>query len=608
MQFGKFGKEARMNKVEGNLDSIKKATVEYAQSFIGETFSPGEFIPEEVISMMKRVTVESGRECAVCLDRRNTVISVNIGDARGVGIGDTPTRGGKSGLCGVRNLHTHPNGVPLPSKIDLNTLSDARLDAMVVVGIDREKQTVKGLSASVLGRASDGSLEFYETVGPYPPSERGKFDALFEHILYLDKTAGQAELIENSDETEKAILVGVTLASDSGDDDLAELAELARAAGAQVVGTFTQRRESPDSKFYIGSGLVATVSEEVKRSRADVVIFDDELSPSQIRNLEEKCGVRIIDRTALILDIFARRATSREGRLQVELAQQKYRLPRLTGLGTVLSRLGGGIGTRGPGETKLQTDKRHIMRKIHYLENELEEVERRRALLRGDRKRREIPTVSLVGYTNSGKSTMLNALCGSDVYVQNQLFATLDPSVRRMETDSERDILLVDTVGFIKKLPHELVEAFKSTLEEAVSSDLLIHVVDMGCDDFRERIAIVEGILADIGATEGERFLVLNKADLLPPDFAPGEISGYSRVFLTSATEGTGLEMLREGIISHFAKSLIMFDFVLPYSDGTMLAFLHENGTVTSEEYLADGIRLAGSISDKFAQKLGKYL
>ena len=248
------------------------------------------------------------------------------------------------------------------------------------------------------------------------------------------------------------------------------------------------------------------------------------------------------------------------------------------------------------------------MRKIHYLENELEEVERRRALLRGDRKRREIPTVSLVGYTNSGKSTMLNALCGSDVYVQNQLFATLDPSVRRMETDSERDILLVDTVGFIKKLPHELVEAFKSTLEEAVSSDLLIHVVDMGCDDFRERIAIVEGILADIGATEGERFLVLNKADLLPPDFAPGEISGYSRVFLTSATEGTGLEMLREGIISHFAKSLIMFDFVLPYSDGAMLAFLHENGTVTSEEYLADGIRLAGSISDKFAQKLGKYL
>ena len=479
---------------------------------------------------------------------------------------------------------------------------------MVVVGIDREKQTVKGLSASVLGRASGGSLEFYETVGPYPPSERGKFDSLFEHILYLDKTAGQAELIENSDETEKAILVGVTLASDSGDDDLAELAELARAAGAQVVGTFTQRRESPDSKFYIGSGLVATVSEEVKRSRADVVIFDDELSPSQIRNLEEKCGVRIIDRTALILDIFARRATSREGRLQVELAQQKYRLPRLTGLGTVLSRLGGGIGTRGPGETKLQTDKRHIMRKIHYLENELEEVERRRALLRGDRKRREIPTVSLVGYTNSGKSTMLNALCGSDVYVRNQLFATLDPSVRRMETDSERDILLVDTVGFIKKLPHELVEAFKSTLEEAVSSDLLIHVVDMGCDDFRERIAIVEGILADIGATEGERFLVLNKADLLPPDFAPGEISGYSRVFLTSATEGTGLEMLREGIISHFAKSLIMFDFVLPYSDGTMLAFLHENGTVTSEEYLADGIRLAGSISDKFAQKLGKYL
>ena len=415
---------------------------------------------------------------------------------------------------------------------------------------------------------------------------------------------------------ERAVLAGLSASSMDAEErsteiSMEELAALVDTAGADTVAMVLQTRQSPDPRSFLGAGKLQEIKEIVTNNECDLVVIDNELSPSQARAIEEELGVRVVDRSGLILDIFAQRARTKEGRLQVQLAQYEYLLPRLTGMWTHLKRQAGTsapIGTRGPGETKLQTDKRHIMRKIHYLENELEEVERRRALLRGDRKRREIPTVSLVGYTNSGKSTMLNALCGSDVYVRNQLFATLDPSVRRMETDSERDILLVDTVGFIKKLPHELVEAFKSTLEEAVSSDLLIHVVDMGCDDFRERIAIVEGILADIGATEGERFLVLNKADLLPPDFAPGEISGYSRVFLTSATEGTGLEMLREGIISHFAKSLIMFDFVLPYSDGAMLAFLHENGTVTSEEYLADGIRLAGSISDKFAQKLEKYL
>lgn len=598
-------------KVQGNTDSVRKQTLEYIDSFIGGVYEPGAFVPRELAEMMKDVTAEYGREVALCLDRRNTVLSVTLGDAKSV-TAAMPDAGRRSAsrLCGVRQLHTHPNGVPMPSEIDLNTLEAERCDAMIVIGVNREKGTVSGASASVLTRDGQGKLVFGETVGPYPPSEFDRFDTLFDRCAQTDKSSPDTNFAENSEETERVILVGVILpdAKSAEDESLDELAELARTAGAQVEARFTQRRESPDSKYYVGSGLCEEISQACARLRADAVIFDDELSPSQIRNLEEKCRCRIIDRTALILDIFARRAASREGRLQVELAQQKYRLPRLTGMGTALSRLGGGIGTRGPGETKLQTDRRHIMRRIHNLEEELREVSKRRELLRRDRKRREIPTASLVGYTNSGKSTLLNVLCGSDVYAENKLFATLDPSVRRMDTDGEKDILLVDTVGFIKKLPHELVEAFKSTLEEAVFADLLIHVVDMDCGDYAERINIVEDILSEIGASGGERFLVLNKIDCVPPDFVPGNIPGYSRVFATCALDGRGIEELRRGIADFFASSELCFDIVLPYGDAGALSYLHENGTVAEEEYTGAGIRVSGKIPDKFAGRIRKYL
>ena len=595
-------------KVQGNLDSVKKSTLEYIDSFIGTVCDAENYIPLALCEMMKTVTVETGREIAVCLDRRGTVLSATLGEAKSVS-SEVPDVGKRSDvrLCGVRHLHTHPTGNPMPSDIDLNTLKDARYDAMIVIGVNRDKDTVSGISASVLGRADDGSLRFEGTLGPVPPSQIEAFNELFAYCTDLDRTAPETNLTDTASEKERAILVGVLCGNDEG-DDLAELSELAKTAGAEIVGRFTQKRPSPDTKYYVGSGMVEELFRAVGSSRADVIIFDDELSPSQIRNLEDKCKARIIDRTALILDIFAGRATSREGRLQVELAQQKYRLPRLTGLGTSLSRLGGGIGTRGPGETKLQTDRRHIMRKIHYLETELEEVSRRRELLRRERKKREVPTVSLVGYTNSGKSTLLNALCDADVYVENQLFATLDPSVRRMTSDDEKDILLVDTVGFIKKLPHELVEAFKSTLEEAVFSDLLVHVVDMDCGDYLERIAIVEEILTEIGASGGDRFLVLNKIDKAPADFNPSAIPGYLRIFKTCALDGRGLDELRQGIADHFAAAERHFDIVIPYSDGATVAYIHENGTVEAEEYTESGTRIVGRIGEKAVSRIAKYL
>ena len=594
-------------KIKGNTDSVRKSTVEALDGFVGASYGEGGFIPTEVAQMMRDFTVEYGRELAVCLDRKNTVLSITLGDATSVS-SETPDVGKRSPfrLCGVRQLHTHPNGVTTPSEVDLNSLLDERFDASVVIGINCEKETISGATVSLLGRGDDGALVFSHTEGPLPPSRFGEFDSLFDYIAELDKSAPDTALSDVAEERERAILVGV-VAPGEGDDGLAELAELAKTAGALVVDRFVQRRASPDSKYYVGSGLVDELWRAVGSLRADIVIFDDELSPSQIRNLEGKCRVRIVDRTALILDIFARRAASREGRLQVELAQQKYRLPRLTGLGTKLSRLGGGIGTRGPGETKLQTDRRHIMRKIHFLEEELAEVSRRRELLRRERKRREVPTASLVGYTNSGKSTLLNVLCDADVYVEDQLFATLDPSVRRM-TESDREVLLVDTVGFIKKLPHELVEAFKSTLEEAAFTDLLIHVVDLGCGDYLERVDTVEKILAEIGATEAKRFLVLNKVDLVPADFVPANVPGYERVICTSAANGRGIAELRGAILDHFARAERYLDVLIPYSAGADLAYLHEFGTVESEEYTAEGTRVRAKIAEKSVGRLAKYL
>lgn len=595
-------------KIQGNTDSVRKSSIEYMESFLEKPFEEGSFVPLPVVLMMRDFTAEYGREIAVCLDRRNVVLSITLGDSSSVSA-VTPDVGKRSvfRLCGVRQLHTHPNGVPTPSDVDINSLEAERFDASVIIGVNREKGTVSGACAALLGRGDDGSLVYSRTEGPLPPSLFGQFDQLFDYISELDKSAPETALTDNAEKKERAILVGV-VTSDGDDADLDELAELAKTAGADVVERFVQRRAAPDSKYYIGSGLVEELWRAVAALKADLVIFDDELSPSQMRNLEEKCRVRIVDRTALILDIFAGRAASREGRLQVELAQQKYRLPRLTGLGAQLSRLGGGIGTRGPGETKLQTDRRHIMRKIHYLEDELREVSERRSLLRRERKRREIPTASLVGYTNSGKSTLLNVLCDSDVYVEDQLFATLDPSVRRLVTE-EREVLLVDTVGFIKKLPHELVEAFKSTLEEAVFTDLLIHVVDLDCEDVPGRVDVVEHILADIGATGAKRFLVFNKLDRASDDFViPSTVPGYERVIVTSAKDGRGVGELRSAICDHFARAERYLDILIPYSAGADLAYLHENGTVESEDYTAEGTRVRAKIAEKSLGRLAKYL
>ena len=597
--------------IYGNTSSVKTSILERMKEYIDNIYAPGSFIPTEISEMMKEVTIDTNKEVAVFIDRKNRVLAVALGDDRSVPLPELEGKRSNLRLCGIRCIHTHPNGGVRPSDVDIQSLKSMRYDAMVVIGVDVTQKIATGVSATVLTRNETGLLLNYELRGPYSYWKKHNLDSVFEEIAERDREA--SDFSSNSqqvkDDTQRAILVGVVSEGlNLIGNPLAELQELAESAGAVVVGSYTQRRDMPDAKTYIGRGLAEDLALRRQGLNADIVIFDDELSPSQIRNLENIIGARVIDRTALILDIFAARAKSREGRLQVELAQQKYRLPRLMGQGTSLSRLGGGIGTRGPGETQLETDRRHIKRKINFLEAQLREVKERRGVLRKERQKKEIPTVAVVGYTNAGKSTLVNALCDSDVLAEDKLFATLDTSVRRLVTPENRDFLFIDTVGFIKKLPHDLVEAFKSTLEETVYADLLLHVVDCSNPDYEACIDTVESILKEIGAENRPRYLVLNKIDRAPEGIFPSPriVQGYGKVFRVSAVNGDGLEELREQTINYFVRADKKFEITIPYSNGGLLSYLHKYGKVETEEYTESGIHVKGKIPPEYFSKINR--
>ncbi len=439
-------------------------------------------------------------------------------------------------------------------------------------------------------------------------------NALFEIISGLDKdTRRPAEV--NDNRTERAILVGLETSREKminsksqGERSLEELEELAHTAGVIVVHKILQRRQMKDPAFYIGRGMVEQLSLLRQELNADVLIFDDELSGAQVRNIEELAGARVVDRTTLILDIFAQRARSREGKLQVELAQLKYRLPRLMGLGGQLSRLGGGIGTRGPGEKKLETDRRHIRRRIRYLEGELEVLNKRRSLIREGRHRNSMPVIALVGYTNAGKSTLMNKLCGTDVFAEDKLFATLDPTTRSLTLQDGREVLLTDTVGFIRKLPHELVEAFKSTLEEAVYADMLIHVVDASSEEAEEQIAVVNDLLRSLGALDKPVILALNKMDLAGEQGRMPVAEAGDRVFEISAATGQGLDKLLEGIASLMPADEINVEVLAPYDAGWVLPYIHQNGRVLSQDYTETGIKVNAMLKSSKIERINDYI
>ncbi|MBP2072594.1 GTPase HflX [Thermoanaerobacterium butyriciformans] len=392
------------------------------------------------------------------------------------------------------------------------------------------------------------------------------------------------------DSREKAVLVGVII-NDDDNESMDELKELAETAGAEVVGIMTQSRSNIDRTSYIGKGKLIELKQFVDNMDIDLVIANDELSGSQIKNIEEAIDRKVIDRTSLILDIFAKRAKSAEGMLQVELAQLRYRLPRLQGLGNDLSRLGGGIGTRGPGETKLETDRRYIRERIKTIERKLEDMKRHRELLRGRRRKNKIPVVAIVGYTNAGKSTLMNALTDSSVYVEDKLFATLDPTARKLELPSGRDVILIDTVGFIRKLPHDLVEAFKSTLEESKYADVLLHVIDITSKDIKHKIEVVENVLRDLEAIDKPIINVYNKSDLL--EKMP--VNKDNEIYI-SAKEMIGIDELLKAIDNVAYKDLFVLDFYFPYNKNREYLFLKRNSKILKEEYDEKGIKIKAQV------------
>ena len=403
---------------------------------------------------------------------------------------------------------------------------------------------------------------------------------------------------------EKAVLVCVNLGVYDPESSLDELEELARTAGAQIVARVIQNREKPDTATYIGGGRLEEIKDFCKENEVDLLIFDGELTPSQQRNIENFTDIRVIDRTMLILDIFASRAKSNEGKLQVELAQLKYSLPRIGGKGTELSRLGGGIGTRGPGETKLESDRRHIRRKISSLTTQLQNIEQRRNNLRNRRRKDGILTATIVGYTNAGKSTLMNYLTKAGVLAEDKLFATLDPTSRGLDLPDGRRIMLVDTVGLVRRLPHHLVEAFKSTLEEAVFADIILNVCDASSEECNEHLEVTQNLLDSLGCSGKPIISIMNKCDKVENIY---DLPTIGKVVMISALNGTGIDELLEKIVENLPRTRKTVELLVPYSCGEVVSIFRKDGVVFEEDYRENGIYLKVLADIHLLEKYKEY-
>lgn len=402
-------------------------------------------------------------------------------------------------------------------------------------------------------------------------------------------------MISNEEKITQALLVSVDTGGFDAEASLDELFELVKSAGAEPVLAVTQKLQKPETATFVGSGKLEEIKQICAEREIDLIVVDSELSPTQIRNIENETDVRVVDRTTLILDIFALRAKSKEGKLQVELAQLKYTLPRLTGKGIEMSRLGGGIGTRGPGETKIETDRRHIRRRMETLKAELAEVEKHRDMLRHRREKDGVITCAIVGYTNAGKSTLMNTLTDAGVLAQDKLFATLDPTSRALKLPSGVSVMLIDTVGLVRRLPHHLVEAFRSTLEEAAQSDIIINLCDASSDEARVHLAVTNELLESLGCGDTPIITVLNKCDLLDGSLMAQDFESYIKI---SAKTGEGLDNLLQAVEDNLPVRMKRVTLLVPFSQGGLVSEIREKGTLISEEYLAEGTRVEAIIDE----------
>ena len=592
--------------VQGNLQGLKSRIIKELEELYLVTVPTGQILTRELAERMLAITHAIGREVAVYLTRNGHVLAVAVGDSSTVSLPEHGSRRTHM-LSGIRCIHTHPSGDTKLSMPDLSSLRRMRFDLMAAIGL-KDDDIVCSI-AFFTGEIMETGEPVLQGSGEIDMKMLGRIN-LLSLCRSIDKLLQKNTLKDTTDQKERAILAGITGKStqEVAEESMKELERLTETAGAEVAASILQKREKPDGALFLGRGKVNEISMALQETDAELLIIDDELTPSQETNLALMLGVKVIDRTALILDIFAKRARSAAGKLQVELAQLRYRLPRLGGQGLILSRQGGGIGTRGPGETKLETDRRHIYRRIHELEQQLQKLGSQRRLHREGRRAAHYPSIALVGYTNAGKSTLLNRLTGADVFAEDKLFATLDPTTRKLELPNGREALLTDTVGFIQKLPHTLVSAFHATLEEVQEADLLLHVVDVSSVNHREQMESVQSVLRELNADDKPILTVYNKTDLLPdwadiPDTAAQEGTG---VYI-SAVSGYGMEHLLERIGDMLRGSSRTMRLIVPYDEGSIVGYVHEVCAVFSEEYDERGTVITAEVPPEAKTRLEKY-
>ena len=580
--------------IYGNKEGIRESLLAQMETLYDLDLTGEVFVPRELLDVLAVFTTAINREISIYVSRSGSILDITIGNLNSVELKDMHLRRNNRRLSMVRCIHTHPGGNPQLSDVDISSLRAMRFDAMAAVGVLEGKAT--GIQAAFLGE-SIGGVNKVELSGVIPVN-RIPQRAWMEAIEEADSEVLKGDISGTEDVQERAFLVGL-----DNEASLDELARLADTAGAVVVGRMLQKKSKPETATYIGSGKADELSLECQAKEADLVIFDDELTGVQMHNLEQILhGVKVLDRTALILDIFAQRAQSREGRLQVELAQMAYQLPRLIGHGVAMSRLGGGIGTRGPGETRLEMDRRRIRKRMGDLRKEIEALGSQRSLRRAKREKNKVPVVALVGYTNAGKSTLLNTLSGAGVLAEDKLFATLDPVIRTVKLPTGGEFLLVDTVGFISKLPHALVDAFHSTLEEALLADVLLIISDGASEEMDKQHDVVLHVLASLGASDKPMIEVINKVDRLEnkPQW-PGALC-------ISAKTGEGIDALLEEISARVKGIQRTVRVLIPYTHGSLLSMLHEGANVLKEEYNEHGILIEAMVDDMISSRLAGKL
>lgn len=593
--------------ITGNINGIKKVILERLENLYELTIDNDRIFSYELVEQLNEISRLIKKELCVVINRRGKITGISVGKINSAEIPYVEAKDRK--LSGFRVIHTHPSGDSTLSSMDTSALVDLRLDAIVAIGVQENIEDIK---------INIGFCHVYNGILTFKELENLNLEASLElsfrdNVAYIDKII--SDLGEYEEEVERAILVGT-----DSEESLEELAGLAEACNVVPVYKVLQKKNKVHSAYYAGQGKVQEIAHLRQLKNANVVIFDDELSGSQVRNLEEVIKCKIIDRTTLILDIFARRAKSKESILQVELAMLNHKLPRLRDAKANLARIKGGVGmkggvgSRGPGEKKLETDRRHIENRIAEIKSELSKVVAQRSVQKVKRTKNNISKVAIVGYTNAGKSTLRNKLCEisasnniskEGVLEADMLFATLDTTVRAIALSDNRKIALSDTVGFISKLPHELVEAFKSTLEEVIESDLLLHVVDAFNEEAIKQIQSVNMVLHELNAKDKNTIVVLNKIDKASEknlkevrDFLKAE-----KIIEVSASKEINLQELLDMIGTEIPVKLVEKEFIIPYKDQKFISILHENSSILNENYIEEGTYIKALVHEEIYKR-----